>query len=93
MIPYTIEKQNYNAYRKSANMAEYMDKLDNIMKDIDDTDDQLWHAGNGKLWLNEYHFGKKLAEAAEKWKIAHGEHIKDFHERILDWLFVNNEEI
>lgn len=92
MKTYTIEQQNYDAYRAAANMAEYSEKLEEIMKDVDETDDCLWSAGNGKLWVNEYHFGKKLAEAAKKWKQAYGEHIKDFHYRILDWLFINNEE-
>ena len=88
----TIEQQNIDAYSASANMTEYMAKLDAIMEDVDATDEILWSAGNGKLWLNEYHFGKKLAEAAKGWKHAHGEHIKDFHDRISEWLFLNNEE-
>ena len=89
----TIEQKNIDIYAAAANMSEYDKMLDELLDDIDNTDEALWSAGNGKLWLNEYHFGKRLADAAKKWHNKNGEHIKDFRERFMDWLFTNNEPL
>ena len=87
----TIEQRNVEIYSSAANMAEYHEKLDSLMDEVDATDERLWSAGNGKLWLNEFHFGNRLAEAAKTWKHSQGEHIRDFHERIAEWLYLNCE--
>ena len=88
----TFEERNQEIFASCENLLEYQNKLEEMMDDVVATDESLWSAGNGKLWLNEYRFGHNIAEAAKSWKQSHGETLEDFRERMTDWYYTHSEK-